>query len=137
MSNITSHTFTPGSKVTWNSLYGIIDADVKEVIRKNMQALKSDIRAAWPVKTGRSKINWIIRGNQHGWSLANPTVNPSTGYHYIPFLWYGGSQQLPLGGDPIVRARSKILLNDLKNIRWNAGINGYDPIRRRKGDLQL
>lgn len=133
----TSYSFKPGSTVKWDNLFGVIENNVKEVIREEIFNLRDDIRAVWPVKTGRSKMGWRIRGNRYGWSIVNPTVNPKTGYHYIPFLWSGGSPQLPLGGDPIVRARSIILLNRFRRLKWNARHRRYDPIKTRRGDLVI
>jgi len=133
----TAYTYRPGSSIKWDNLSGVIEDNIKEVIREETFNLRDDIKAVWPVKTGRSKMNWYIRGNRYGWSIVNPTINPKTGFHYIPFLWFGGSKQLPLGGDPIVRARAAILLSRFKRLKWNARRRRYDPIKTRRGDLRV
>jgi len=126
-------TFTPGAKVTWDQLFGIIEKDVKAVIQEQARELKFDVQEAWPVKTGRSKAGWKLGGNQYGYFIFNKVKNPETGFDYVPLLWYGSSSQMPQGGDPIVRRRTIILLQELKKIKWNKRRRRYDTIKTRTG----
>lgn len=106
-------------KVRWEDLFGITDRAVKEVIKKHSYALKEDIQAAWPVKTGKSKAGWRVYGHRYGWTVSNNVVSPE-GHDYVPNLWLGmpiGSPQLPNGGDPIVQRRRVLLEKDLKRIK--------------------
>ncbi len=95
----------------------VIDLHIRKVLSSRTQALKADIVAAWPVKSGRSKAGWRIQANQYSWSVVNSVSNPETGEEYVDDLWKGlpwGSSQMPLGGDPIVRKHSILFIRDLK-----------------------
>jgi len=120
-------------RVTWKGLNYIIENDIKNIIKDNTHELKNDLRQAWPVATGRSRAGWHVRGNQYTWSVANNVTNPDTGFYYIAPLWYGSSQQMPQGGDPIVRRRALLLRNELRRHKWNKRRRRYDPIRTSSG----
>jgi hypothetical protein len=105
-------------KITWEQLPKTVQLAMMPVLRKRSKLLKTDIVAAWPVKSGRSKAGWKLRGNQYSSSVVNHVVSPE-GYDYVPRLWEGlplGSRQLPNGGDPIVRRHYALLLKDIAQV---------------------
>ncbi len=106
-------------KITWGQLPKLIDQKAKMVVQKRTHALRAEIVAVWPVKSGRSKAGWKIRGNQHGYSIVNNVKSPE-GYDYVPNLWIGlpvGSAQLPNGGDPIYQRHARLLMKDFKRMK--------------------
>lgn len=115
--------------VAFKDLFGVIKKSAQKVIRAHTHALKRDIQTVWPVKSGASKAGWSIGGNQHGWSVYN-SVRGERDYNYVVDLWYGSSQQLPAGGDPIVRRRKELLLKDLQKMQFNPSTGGYTVLRR-------
>ncbi len=107
-------------KVRFDQVFGIIDAATKQVIKDRTYKLKNEIVAIWPVKSGRSKAGWKIRGNQYGWSVVNNVKSPE-GYDYVPNLWFGlplGSPKLPNGGDPVFQRHMLLLEKDLKRMKF-------------------
>jgi len=116
-------------RVAFEDLFGVIKKAARATVRDHSYALKADIQRVWPVKTGASKAGWAIRGNQHGWVIVNHVVSPK-GYDYVQGLWHGSSQQLPLGGDPIVRARRELLMQSLRKMQFNKRTGGTSALRR-------
>ncbi len=105
-------------KVKFSQLFGIIDKATKEVLKETTYALKDDIVASWPVKSGRSKAGWKVWGHRSGWTISNHVKSPE-GYDYVPQLWEGlpgGSRQLPHGGDPIYQKHLLILEKNLEEM---------------------
>ena len=93
-------------KVSWEALPGIITTEVSEVLEKTTRELSQDIKAAWPVASGRSKAGWKVRRYKSGNFAVVNFVKAPGGYNYVADLWEGmpkGSSQLPNGGDPILR----------------------------------
>jgi len=99
----------PKVKISMNRIGGKIMAATKPIFKKAAYDLRADLKAAWPVDTGRSRDGWKIRANQYDWTVTNNTVNPVTKVPYIDKLWWGmpvGSPQMPMGGEPILRANA-------------------------------
>ena len=118
-------------QVKWEDMFYLISAPAKEIVRKHTYGLKDDIQKVWPVKTGKSKAGWKVAGHPAGWTVYNTVKNPVTGYAYVPDLWRGKSDQLPFGGDPIVRMRRLMLITDLKHLQLRKG--GAIAALRRRG----
>ena len=118
--------------IAFSELFGVIKKAAKEVIRENTYELKEDIQRVWPVKTGASKAGWKVAGHARGWTVYNHVVSPE-GFDYVPALWNGSSQQLPLGGDPIVQRRRLLLLKSLRKMQFNAKTGGTAALRRSNG----
>jgi len=105
------------NNVNLEKVKGAIDERIRLVLSKRTKLMKDDIVNAWPVKTGRSKAGWRIRANQYSSAVVNKVRNPITGVAYVDDLWRGlpwGSDQLPLGGDPIFAKHAALFINDLK-----------------------
>ena len=94
-----------------------LSVHARRVLSTSTKLLKDDIVRSWPVKTGRSKAGWKIRANQYSPAVVNNVRNPITGANYVDDLWRGlpwGSDQLPLGGDPIFLKHSAMYIQALK-----------------------
>ena len=105
-------------KVKWENLPSVINKATMVVVRKRSHLLKEDLKAAWPVKSGRSRAGWKVQGNQYSSSVVNRVVSPE-GHDYVPRLWEGlplGSRQMPNGGDPIVQRNARALEKELKGM---------------------
>ncbi len=114
-------TFIPKTdkhKISFNRIGGKIMTAAKPIFRETAHAFKAELVDSWPVDTGRSRDGWKIQANQYDWTVTNSVVNPRTGVSYIGGLWWGlpiGSEQLPYGGDPILRRHAARLLINLAN----------------------
>ena len=107
-------------KVTWAQLPKIIATEASEIVETRTRKLYADVVSSWPVKTGKSKAGWKVRGYKAGgWAIVNFVKSPD-GYNYVADLWAGlpkGSAQLPNGGDPILAGHMIALKRDLSRMK--------------------
>ncbi len=106
-------------KVSWADLPRIINAEASRIVERRTKLMFADIVSSWPVKSGKSKAGWKVRGYKPGgWAIVNFVRSPD-GYDYVADLWAGlprGSSQLPNGGDPILLRHTIMLKKDLKGM---------------------
>lgn len=98
--------------MTYNELEASIARNIDQAIHDSMDELKTDIQAAWPVKTGASRAAWEVEKQPTGWAVTNDL-------DYSALLWEGlprGSRQMPYGGDPIYQSWLPTLKKNIENI---------------------
>ena len=87
--------------------------NAERIVEEGALGFKADIQSAWAVDTGASKSAWLIsKKSSTVWVVSN---NMS----YSPILWMGrigklGSWQLPNGGDPILNATRKRIMEEME-----------------------
>ena len=102
-----------------NSLTTTIETLIKEnfneVLDEQTKNLQTDLKAAWPVDTGRSRAGWKQQPTLDGYSVTNDITTPD-GYDYVGDLWMGSSRQMPDGGDIIYQRWQYELREAINNI---------------------
>ncbi len=104
--------FNNGYEMTWDQLSSSIERSIDQAVHDSMVELKTDIQAAWPVATGRSRAAWKVEEQPTGWAVTNHI-------DYSGYLWEGlprGSKQMPYGGDPIYQSWLPTLKRNIENI---------------------
>jgi len=107
-------------KVSWAQLPSVINLAASRIVEKRTRKLYAEIVSVWPVKTGKSKAGWKVRGYKAGgWAIVNFVKGPE-GYNYVADLWYGlpkGSSQLPNGGYPVLARHLHLLKSELRGMK--------------------
>jgi len=110
---------TSTAMFSMNRIGSKILTPIKKTFTKATLDIQSDLKAAWPVDTGRSRDGWKIHPERYDWSITNNVKAPLTNLSYIQGLWVGmpiGSPQMPMGGEPILRANAKRLQSEIKRV---------------------
>jgi len=109
------------TKVSWEGLPRRIGTATSKIVKARTVKLTTNIKAVWPVKSGRSKAGWKMRSYKTGhYTVVNFVKSPKARYNYVADLWVGspvGSDQLPNGGDPILKAHAILLKRDLGRMK--------------------